>query len=58
MNIVSLITDGFGRNGGIALYNRYLLSCLCEISDVNDVYAFSVLAADGDERVDMPSNLH
>lgn len=44
MNIVALITDGFGRKGGIALYNRLLLSCLCNMPQTSEVKAFSLLA--------------
>ena len=55
MKFAVLITDGFGREGGIALYNRYLLSCLCEMSQTDQVSAFSLLAPE--TSFETPSNL-
>jgi len=39
MNFVSLLTDAFGSNGGIALYNRDLLTALCNYENCDQVIA-------------------
>jgi len=39
MNILALITDGFGGDGGIARYNRDLLAALSASGDVHKVVA-------------------
>jgi len=50
-----LVTDAFGGRGGIALYNRYLLKCLCEYSEMNTVVALPRKIFYKMEK--MPSNL-
>ena len=39
MRIISLVTDAFGGRGGIALYNRDLLTALCNNKECNEVVA-------------------
>ncbi len=39
MRILALITDAFGGYGGIALYNRDVLSALCDHADISGVVA-------------------
>ncbi len=39
MRILSLVTDGFGGRGGIALHCRHLLGALCAIDKVRTVHA-------------------
>lgn len=43
MRILALIIDAFGGNGGIALYNRDLLTALCGLSDFKEVVAIPLL---------------
>jgi glycosyltransferase involved in cell wall biosynthesis len=39
VRILSLVTDGFGGQGGIALHCRHLLGALCAIASVRTVHA-------------------
>lgn len=39
MRILALLTDAFGGHGGIALYNRDLLTALCDYPDCDEVVA-------------------
>lgn len=39
MRVLVLLTDAFGGHGGIALYNRDLLTALCEHPDCHEVIA-------------------
>jgi len=43
-----LITDGYGSKGGIALYNRSLINCLCEMPQTERVVAFTLLCPEGE----------
>ncbi len=46
MKILVLVTDAFGGHGGIAKFNRDLLSALCQQSDVERVVALPRLLAE------------
>jgi len=39
LHILALLTDAFGGHGGVALYNRDLLTALCAHSDCSEVVA-------------------
>lgn len=55
MKVVVLVPDGYGRGGGIALYNRTLLACLCKIQQIDRVDAFALLAPE--DEFEAPSKL-
>jgi len=46
MRILVLLTDGFGGHGGIAKFNRDLLTALCNHPDVQEVVAFPRIIAE------------
>ena len=39
MKVLALVSDAYGGRGGIALYNRNVLSALCEYPQVEEVKA-------------------
>lgn len=41
MRVLALVTDAFGGHGGIALYNRDMLSALCAHDDITEVVAIA-----------------
>jgi hypothetical protein len=45
MRIIVLLTDAFGGNGGIALFNRNLLTVLCQHPDCAQIIALPRLAS-------------
>ena len=55
MKLISLLPDAFGGRGGIALYNRDLLTALCEHDSCNEVVAIPRLVPD--EIVELPKKL-
>lgn len=55
MRILALVSDAFGGHGGIALYNRNVLTALCEHHSRPDVIALPRLAPHALEA--MPRNL-
>lgn len=55
MKIFALVTDAFGGRGGIAKFNRDLLTALCEIPEVEKVIAWPRVSA---EKIgELPSKL-
>ncbi len=55
MKIFALVTDAFGGRGGIAKFNRDLLTALCESPEVEKVIAWPRVSA---EKIDeLPSKL-
>lgn len=55
MKIFALVSDGFGGRGGIAKFNRDLLSALCAMSQVERVVALARLMPD--EPGELPAKL-
>lgn len=53
--ILALVTDAFGGHGGIALYNRDLLTALCSMPDCANVVAIPRLMPNASEP--QPANL-
>ncbi len=56
MNILALLTDAFGGYGGIALYNRDVLSALCSHPEVEQVVALPRSISNALES--LPGKLH
>jgi len=53
--ILVLVTDAFGGRGGIAKFNRDLLTALCDLPNCSEVVAITRLMPDAPEA--MPENL-
>jgi glycosyltransferase involved in cell wall biosynthesis len=56
VRVLYLLTDGFGRRGGIAQFNRDLIRAICSHRDVSEVVAFPRYAGKAEDN--LPAKLN
>lgn len=57
MNVLALVTDAFGGQGGIAKFNRDMLKAVCAHSGTDQVMTLPYLIADTIDESELPSKL-